>query len=179
MRQTANAVTELSARIAVIADGPDRAALVHELCARFVIHVQAEERYLHPAVRHTLSDGDSMTADQTRRDRAVEGTIECVERRTPQDEEFEALVSLLVVGVQDHVEQQDTVLLPALIGTCSIEEINLLGRQLRHGIPAVRQAAERAGARAAGEPADGSSPCAGFRALLQRIARGPAADVVG
>jgi hypothetical protein len=108
----------------------------------------------------------------------VAGTIERVERTRAQDEEFNALVSRLVAGVQDHVEQQDTVLLPALVRACSAEDINLLSRQLRDGIPVARQAAERAGERTCGQ-ADGDPCCGGFRVLLRRIADGSLTDATG
>jgi hypothetical protein len=84
-----------------------------------------------------------------------------------------------VIGVQDHVEQQDTVLLPALIEACSIGELRLLGERLHEGMQAAREAAERAGAhiRAQAEEPRGTSaevvgaPGRGFRALLRRITR--------
>lgn len=123
MTQTADAATELArehdeldrlaTRIATHAPGAERDALVNELCAHFIIHIQAEERYLYPALRRLLSDGSTVAAAQARRDRAVARTIECVEKsgRLSADES-DVLVAHLVVGVQDHVERHDTVLLP-------------------------------------------------------------------
>lgn len=157
MTQTANAATELArehdeidrlaTRIATLAPGPERSALVHEICARFLIHVQAEERYLHPVVRRLLRDGPFLAAFQTRRNRAVARTIECAERGQAEGDEFDILVGHLLIGIQDHVERQDTILLPALVDACPIEEINQLGEMLHEGIRAAREAAERAGAR--------------------------------
>ncbi|HEX4792000.1 MAG TPA: hemerythrin domain-containing protein, partial [Actinospica sp.] len=158
MTQTANAATELArehdeidrlaTRIATLAPGPERTALVHELCARFVIHVQVEERYLHPAVRTLLRNGAFAVTFQMRRNRAVGRTIACVERGVTEGDEYDILVSHLVVGVQDHVERQDAFLLPALVDVCPIEQMNRLGEQLREGIAAARRAVERATTRA-------------------------------
>jgi hypothetical protein len=194
MAQTVNAATELArehgeidrlaARIGTSDPGPERTALVHEVCARFVVHVQAEERYLHPVMCRRLWDGAFVAAAQFRRDRAVARTIEMVERWGVQDDEFDILVGHLVIGVQDHVEQHDTVLLPALVEACSLAEITLLGERLRSGIRAAREVAVRAGERACEQSsqqdaaqdavgaAGGEPPSRGFRDLLRRIARG-------
>lgn len=190
MKQTKNAVTELAGehdvidrlavRIANLGPGSERTGLVHEVSARFLIHAQAEERYLHPAVCRILQDGTDVAQLQAHRNRAVARTIETVERGEAQGDEMDALVTHLLVGVQDHVDRQNTVLLPELIEVGSAEEIELLGIQLHDGIRTARTAAERAGARAreraqdkeAEAAAAGSEPAArGFRALLQRIAR--------
>jgi hypothetical protein len=187
MTQTVNGATQLAlehdeidrlaARIATLGAGPERTALLHEVCARFLIHVQAEERYLHPAMRRLLRDGASVVAHQACRDHAVARTIERVERGEAQGDQLDVLVGHLVIGVQDHVEQQDAVLLPALIDACPIGELKVLGEKLREGMHAAREAAERAGAhlRAQGEETHGveavDEPCRGFRALLRRIAR--------
>jgi hypothetical protein len=209
MTQTVNAAMELACqhdqidglatRIATLDPGPGRATCVHELCARFVVHVQAEERYLHPAIRQRLSDGASMAASQERRDRAVARIVERVEcgKAAGHDDGFEVLVAHLVAGVRDHIGRQDAILLPALIKACSLEEFSRLGEQLRDGVVVARQAARRAGVRvreravqrtrqaqdgdrAPSAAVEGEPRCCGYGALLQRMAwGGPAADAVG
>lgn len=197
MTQTANAATEitrehdeidrLALRIATLGQGSERTGLVHEVCARFLIHTQAEERYLYPAVRRLLPDGRFLAQFQTRRNRAVARTIETVERGEAEGDELDILVGHLLVGVQDHVDQQDAVLLPELLGVCCAEELESLGTQLHDGIRAAREAAQRAGGRVLGQADQatetdgnptraGARPeprCRGFRALLQCIARSP------
>lgn len=212
MTQTADAATELArehdeidrlaTRVATHASGDERIALVHELCVRFINHVEAEERYIYPALRRLLSDGSAVAATQARRDRAVARTIECVERGGLEGDEADVLVAHLIVGVQDHVERHDTVLLPALTDAGrTTEDVDRLGEELHEGILAARQEAERAGARGCGRAGGGKSPpgggkpashaaqaaadagepaassgggthCRGFRGLLQRIAHG-------
>jgi hypothetical protein len=199
MTRTAEAATELArehdeidrlaTRVATHAPGTERGELVHELCTRFISHLQAEESYLFPALRRLLSDGFEVAAAQARRDRAVARTIERVECRGLQPDESDVLVAHLVVGVQDHVERHDTALLPALNEAGETKEIDRLGKQLQEGILAARQAAERAGActRAERAPKDVWRPPApdaadtdaaggtrrrGFKALLARVVRG-------
>lgn len=199
MTQTVNAATELTRehdeidrlaiRIAMLGPGPERAALVHEVSARFLIHARAEERYLHPAVRRLVRDGSVLVSLQMSRNRALARTIEAVERGGAEEDELDILVGHLVIGVQDHVERQGAVLLPALIEACPPEEAILLGEKLHEGIAAARKAAERAGARAcelAGQlaretpaPGDGETRCRGFRALLRRFRRKDGPPEVG
>jgi Hemerythrin HHE cation binding domain len=202
MTQTANVMTELArehdeidglaTRVAALDPGPERTTCVHELCARFVVHVQAEERYLHPAIRLRLRDGAAAAASQACRDRAVARGVESVEGGQAEGDEFDVLVARLLLGVQDHVERQDAVLLPALTAACSPGELDRLGEQVHEGILVARQAAGRAGTRmreraaleardggrAASAPSEDEPRSRGFRALLQRMA-GPAPDMVG
>lgn len=185
MAQTANAATELAreheaiegltARIGELEFGadPERMALIHEVCARFAIHLQAEERYLQPALRRLLPDAAAAAVTHARRDRAVCRTIERVESGSARGDEFDILVGQLVVGMQEHVERQDAVLLPVLVDVCSIAEINRLGERLREGMRAAREAAGQAAACEGRDPEraldEGEPGRRGFKALLRRM----------
>lgn len=179
MTQVANAVMELAhehdeidtlaLRIATLGRGPEREALVREVGVRFRVHARAEERYLYPAVRRLLSDGIDLACLQTRRNRALANTIESLEQGVEEGDGLDILVGQLVVALQDHVERQECVLLPALIAACPVEEYELLGRELHEGIRAAR---ETIGLWEAWETTDDREPASsrgrGFRAMLRR-----------
>ena len=152
MPEGANAATELSlehaeierltVRIADLAPSTERTSLVREAAARFVAHAEAEERHLYPALRRFLPDGEIEAVEQARRQHAVARIVETIERTDEFDATFDALVTQLVIDIQRHIEQQDSVLLPALIDGCPLEEINQLGRQLRHDLRAAQDDAQ-------------------------------------
>lgn len=166
MTQTTNAATELTrehdaidrlaVRIATLGPGRERAALVHQVCVRFLDHVRVEERFLYPVLRGMLRGGRTLAQVQADRNRALARTIEAVERGGAEGDELDILVGHLLIGLEDHVDLQDAVLLPELLGACSSGEIGLLGEQLHDGIRTAREAAERAAdpaAERAAEPA--------------------------
>jgi hemerythrin superfamily protein len=148
MPEGANAATELNlehaeielltVRIADLEPSTERTSLVREAGARFLAHAEAEERYLYPALRRYLPEGEAEAVEQARRQQAVARIVESIERADEFDATFEALVTQLVIDVQRHIGRQESVLLPALIDACPLEEINQLGRQLRHGLRAAR-----------------------------------------
>lgn len=159
MTQTTSAATELTrehdaidrlaVRIATLGPGCERAALVHEVCARFLDHIRVEERFLHPALRGLLRDGRTLAQVQTDRNRALARTIEAMERGEAEGDELDILVGHLLIGLQDHVDLHDTVVLPELLGACSDAEIAELGERLHDGDRTDREAAERAADQAA------------------------------
>jgi hypothetical protein len=179
-------IDRLATLVATLGPGAERATRVHELCVRFRRHLQPEERYLHLASCRLGWDGVCMVAAHTRRNRAVVCTIEGVERRKKHDDEFDILVAHLVIGVQDHVEQHDTVVSPALRAAGPLDEPIQLDQDSRKGAPADRRttqdATERADGQAGGDqtaaekatvrPAHGGPRRRGISALLRWIVRG-------
>lgn len=137
-------IETLAIRIAGLAPGPERADLVRRVAARFVSHARAEERYLYPALRRFLPDGPIDAVKQTRQDDAAERIAQSLDRADEDTEAYEALVNQLVIDIQRHIADQETVILPTLIDACPREELNHLGRQLRDGLRRERENQDRA-----------------------------------
>jgi hypothetical protein len=126
-------IEQLVQRIATLKPGPGRTALVRQVTTRYLAHIRAEERYLMPAVRRFLPNGGEVAVEQERLAQAVGAEIEGIER-TEDSDEYEALVGQFILDAQQHIEQQDTVLLPSLLDACPLEEVNHLGRQMRYAM---------------------------------------------
>ena len=147
MPEGADATTELSRehaeieklvlRIATLEPCPERTLLVRDATSRFLTHAQAEERYLLPAFRRYLPGGDREAVEQERRVQDMRATVEGIEH-SGDDDEFNALVGGFVLDVQRHIERQDAVLLPALFDAAPREEVNHIGRQVRHALKTER-----------------------------------------
>jgi hypothetical protein len=162
-------IDRLALRIATVRPGTERAALVREVGARFLVHARAEEQYLYPAVRRLVTDGIDLACFQTRRNRALARTIESLERGEAEGDELDVLVGHLIVALQDHVERQECVLLPALMAACPSEEIELLGQQLHEGMGAASEPADLQAALAAEAAAQAPPRRRGFWARVGRI----------
>jgi hypothetical protein len=147
MPEGADATTELSRehaeieklvlRIATLEPCPERTLLVREATSRFLTHARAEEKYLLPAFRRFLPGGEREAVEQERHVQDVRATVEGLEH-SDSDDEFNALVGGFVLDAQRHIERQDAVLLPALLDAAGREELNLIGRQMRHALTAER-----------------------------------------
>lgn len=144
MPEGANARTELAMehadiegmvqRIASLKAGPERTGLVRETAARFLTHARAEQRYLFPALRRYLPGGEAEVLSQQRRMDAVSAQFEDVVNTHGNDDVDDRLVGRLVLDIQQHIDKQDTMLLPQLLDACPQEEINNIGRQMRYAI---------------------------------------------
>ena len=165
----------LAGRIAELAPGAERTALVVELSELLLTHAEAEQHHLFPALRIFVPGGWDQAADQGRRQRAIERTIRALARmRRAEGDEYDILVGHLVIGIEDHVRRQDSVVLPDLVDSCPIDEINVLGRRLSDAAERALEAKQARAAAAAPDPALIRQPAplpAGFRAVL-RLLRG-------
>lgn len=145
MPEGADAATELSRehaeleqlvlRIATLKPGRERAELVRAATTRFLRHAEAEERYLLPALRRYLPQGEREAADQQRQVddlRSKAGALDGGDGADGQD----PFVGGFVLDVQRHIERQETMLLPSLRDACPPEEINSIGCQVRFALHA-------------------------------------------
>lgn len=126
-------IEKLVLRIATLEPCPERTLLVRDATSRFLTHARAEEQYLLPAFRRYLPGGEREAVEQERHVHDMRATVENIEH-SDGDDEFNALVSGFVLDAQRHIERQDTVLLPALFDAAGREEINHIGRQVRHAL---------------------------------------------
>lgn len=155
MPEGADAATELSRehaeieqlvlRIATLKPGRERAELVRAAAARFLTHAEAEERYLLPAFRRYLPQGEREAADQKRHVDDLRTKVGDLDGgggdgdgdgadSEEADRRQDPFVGGFVLDVQRHIERQETMLLPALRDSCPPEEINTIGRQVRFAL---------------------------------------------
>jgi hypothetical protein len=149
-------IDRLSVLVSMLGAGAERDAYVHKACVRFAVHVHAEEKHLHQAMRRHVPDGANLVETQRTRDRAVLRTIEYCGLRDVEADERDVIVGQLVVGIQDHVERYDADLLPALVRACPLAESRRVGELLRAGLQAVREKVKISNG-AEREPADAES----------------------
>jgi hypothetical protein len=168
MPEGADAATELShehavlermvTRIAGLTPCPERTDLVRETGERFLTHARVEQSFLCPALRGSLPKGVDDAAEEGERQRDAEQLIEELRSTDEDDSEYATLANRLVLDIQQHIERQETVLLPTLVDTCPQEELNRLGRQLRSGLEDSRSGnAPPPGAHDYGETASGET----------------------
>ncbi|MEV6210726.1 hemerythrin domain-containing protein [Kitasatospora sp. NPDC051914] len=103
-----------------------------DLTIALVRHIVAEEEYLRPAVRERVMGGTALTEAATARDGRIEETLRELEHHQAHDPGFDDLVDRLAAGVSAHVEAQEHQVFPALRSSCTTDELQELGRKVRH-----------------------------------------------
>lgn len=102
--------------------------LAKEICQSLKIHAQLEEEILYPTLRENIDKQEMMQIEEALVEHgAVKDLIAKIEMGSPE-ELFEAQVRVLGKLVTQHVQEEESILLPKL--KASIIDLNELGRQL-------------------------------------------------
>jgi iron-sulfur cluster repair protein YtfE (RIC family) len=87
--------------------------LFHEIQAALEVHMDIEETIFYPAVKRVRSEevkDEIREADEEHH--VVKLLLQELSRMTPQDEQFDAKVTVLKENIEHHVEEEETDLLP-------------------------------------------------------------------
>ncbi|MCF2527202.1 hypothetical protein [Yinghuangia soli] len=99
------------------------------------VHARAEARFLRPAVRRRIPEGQALAARELGGQDRIDHLLRDLARRSPDDARFDALLSQLVVDAQDHVTGQEARLFPSLADAADTDELRILARRLRRSRP--------------------------------------------
>jgi hemerythrin-like domain-containing protein len=94
-------------------DGRDdeKAALVKRVCNELKVHAEVEEEIFYPAVREQIDDGDLM--DEALVEHAgAKDLIEQLEEMSPDDDLYDAKVTVLGEQIQHHVREEEGNMFP-------------------------------------------------------------------
>jgi hemerythrin superfamily protein len=89
----------------------DKAAIVDEICNELKIHTELEEEIFYPAVRKAIDDSDLM--DEALVEHAgAKDLIAQLEDASPEDELYDAKVTVLGEQIQHHVKEEEGDMFP-------------------------------------------------------------------
>jgi len=89
----------------------ERAELAHQICSELTIHTQLEEEIFYPACREAIKETDLLDEAKVEHASAKE-LIAQIESMQPDDELFNAKVTVLGEYVNHHVEEEEKELFP-------------------------------------------------------------------
>jgi hemerythrin superfamily protein len=89
----------------------DKAALVKRICGELKVHTEIEEEIFYPAVRARIDDGDLMDEALVEHAGAKE-LIAQLEDMSPDDELYDAKVTVLGEQIQHHVKEEEGQMFP-------------------------------------------------------------------
>jgi hemerythrin-like domain-containing protein len=89
----------------------DKSALVAQICNELKVHTEIEEEIFYPAVRKAIDDGDLMDEALVEHAGAKE-LIAQLEDMNPDDELYDAKVTVLGEQIQHHVKEEEGEMFP-------------------------------------------------------------------
>jgi hemerythrin superfamily protein len=89
----------------------DKSALVTQICNELKVHAEIEEEIFYPAVRKAIDDGDLMDEALVEHAGAKE-LIAQLEGMSPDDELYDAKVTVLGEQIQHHVKEEEGDMFP-------------------------------------------------------------------
>ncbi|MFC5746191.1 hemerythrin domain-containing protein [Actinomadura rugatobispora] len=123
----------------------EKRRMAGEVTVELVRHAVAEERYLYPAARRIVPDGDAV-ADREIEDHAeVEKLLRRLAETDVGDPAFDRMVTSLVSDVMAHVQDEEATLFPRLARHADAAELAELGRRVRAARAAAPSRARPAG----------------------------------
>jgi hemerythrin superfamily protein len=100
--------------------------VIEELSAHAVI----EEQAFYPAVRAMVEDAEDVVLESLEEHHVVKWVLSELEKMTPEDERFEAKMSVLMENVRHHVKEEEKDMFPKVRRTLSREQLQALGEAL-------------------------------------------------
>jgi hemerythrin superfamily protein len=108
----------------------DRVALVEEVAARFTAHVRAEEEQIYPllvfAEPENPHEGEEVRSG-VQEHRAAEDRLRTLRATDPDSADFEIALRGLEAAVINHVEEEESELLPDLVSSVDRETLETVG----------------------------------------------------
>jgi hypothetical protein len=128
LREDHERVAALFARFERTTGADRKEKLVEQICSELELHAQLEEEIFYPAVRGAIDDDDLMDEAQVEHQSAKD-LIDQLRGMTPDDELYDAKVTVLGEYVKHHVKEEQGEMFP--MARRSEVDLKELGEQMR------------------------------------------------
>jgi hemerythrin superfamily protein len=107
-----------------------RRDLVEHVITELVRHSVAEEQFMYPEARKALPDGDELADHEIAEHAEAEQVMKDLEGVDATDPRFDDLLGKLISEVRNHIQEEESELLPRLAEACSADRLRELGRKV-------------------------------------------------
>jgi hemerythrin-like domain-containing protein len=112
--------------------------LYEDIKSELDIHAQIEEQIFYPAVRDMRSkEGGDLVAEAVEEHTIVKRLLSELEDVTPQDEEFDAKMKVLMENVEHHADEEEKEMFPEakrVLGADRLEELGLELEEMKESL---------------------------------------------
>ncbi|MDP8970322.1 MAG: hemerythrin domain-containing protein [Actinomycetota bacterium] len=111
-------------------DAADRVEIVHQVVHELAVHGEVEELLVYPRVRDALPDGDALADEAVDEHLAMKQTLNDLDSMSADDVELDDRMRELMAEVRHHVQEEESGLLPGLRQALSDDDLRDLGSKL-------------------------------------------------
>jgi hemerythrin superfamily protein len=104
--------------------------LTDEVIRELSVHAAIEEQVFYPAVREAVADARELVLESLEEHHIVKWVLSELEGMDPEDERFEAKVTVLIENVRHHVEEEEKDLFPRVRKVLGRKTLAELGDRL-------------------------------------------------
>ncbi|HET6952732.1 MAG TPA: hemerythrin domain-containing protein, partial [Acidimicrobiales bacterium] len=90
----------------------EKRAVVDRIIEALAVHAAIEEQLFYPVVRATVPGTEDVTLESLEEHHIVKWVLSELERMSPEDERFDAKVTVLIENVRHHVREEEDDLFP-------------------------------------------------------------------
>jgi hemerythrin-like domain-containing protein len=108
----------------------EKRSIVDRLIEELSVHAAIEEQLFYPAVRATVPDTDDLGVESLEEHHVVKWLLSELDGMSPEDERFDAKVTVLVHNVRHHVEVEEGELFPLVRDELGRKALSDLGEAM-------------------------------------------------
>lgn len=108
----------------------EKKKIVERIIKELAVHAAIEEQVLYPAARKAVPDSEDNVLEALEEHHIVKWTLSELEKMGPDEERFDAKVSVLIESVEHHIEEEEGELFPKLREALGRKELEALGEAL-------------------------------------------------
>ncbi|MBA3552710.1 MAG: hemerythrin domain-containing protein [Actinobacteria bacterium] len=104
--------------------------LVDQIITELSVHTAIEEQVFYPGVRASVSKAEDLVLESLEEHHIVKWTLSELENMDPQDERFDAKVTVLMESVRHHVKEEEKEMFPKVRKAMKPADLKDLGARL-------------------------------------------------
>ena len=107
-----------------------KAQLAEQIIEELAVHAAIEEQVFYPAIREAVPDTEETVLESLEEHHIVKWVLSELDGMSPEDERFDAKVSVLIENVRHHVEEEEQEMFPEVRKAIGRKAMNELGDAL-------------------------------------------------
>jgi hemerythrin superfamily protein len=111
--------------------------LVKQMVEQLSMHAQIEEQLFYPQLQETAKENELALEAMEEHD-LLKVLLDQLQTMTPEEERFQAKVTVLIRSVRDHVEEEEAELFPKMREAMTAIQLRDLGTRMEEGKKAVQ-----------------------------------------
>ena len=111
-------------------DDGTKAKVVDQIIEELAVHAAIEEQVFYPAVREAVPETEDTVLEGLEEHHIVKWTLAELDEMTPDQERFDAKVTVLIESVRHHVEEEEGELFPEVRKALGRKRLGEIGDRL-------------------------------------------------